>query len=71
MATLKVAQLRATLDQFADLYDNAAASDQAIILRKLSAALAQADDLPVEQLVRALKNDGKRNQTSSSLKPRH
>ena len=61
MATLKIAQLRSTLDAFARLYDRPGASEQADALRSLSNALAKADKLTVDEVAQALEKDGVRS----------
>lgn len=54
MAALKVAQLRASLEEFALLYEHAGATADASALRLLAEAMKRADKHSVDELLIAL-----------------
>jgi hypothetical protein len=56
---MKVAQLRAMLEGFANLYERSNGQNQAKALRALSAALAKADRQTVEEVMSALETSGR------------
>jgi hypothetical protein len=71
MATLKIKQLRNTLGAFATLYEGAAAHEPAAALRKLIDALAKADNLPVDEVMRALQKVGVSAHLSNNGNQKH
>jgi hypothetical protein len=71
MAALKIAQLRSTLDAFAVLYKNSQFSERAEALRAVSLALAKADKLSVDDVIRALENNGGHTPSQRNLKSEH
>ena len=67
MASVKVSQLRKTLEAFANIYENAGAVEQAAALRQLSASMAKADKRTVDDLVNILSTGGQQGQIKQSL----
>lgn len=67
MASVKVSQVRAVLEAFADIYSNVGAVDQSEALLKLSGAIAGADKRTVEELVNMLPTNGQQTDSSSKL----
>lgn len=71
MATVKVAQLRATLDAFAALYERCGATDDADALRALSKAMQKADKRTVDDVVGRLNQAGDKPPSTAKVSSRH
>jgi hypothetical protein len=71
MAALKVKELRTTLEAFAMLYENAQAHQDAAALRRLSTALAKADNIAVDEVIGALKKVGTAHHLTHTFSERH
>ena len=59
MAALKVYEFRASLEEFANLYDRAGLAENAAALRLLSRSLARADKVAVDDVLRVLVREGR------------
>lgn len=71
MASVKVAQLRKTLEAFASLYEGAAVADKAQALRSLGAAMAGADKRTVDDLVKMLSTSSEQVPAAPSLRSKN
>lgn len=67
MASVKVVQLRKTLEVFAGLYDKAGAKAEAQAIREISQALRAADKRTVDDLAAILSTGGQHPATQSRL----